>query len=103
MQMVSSLTSDGTRLAFSELTPDGGAEIRTVPVESGSGQMRAGEPQFFVKTSSAQPSAAFSPDGRWLAYGNAEGGTYDVHVRPFPDQAAQSPISIAGAAIHAFP
>ena len=99
MQLPSSFNSDGTRLVFSELMPDGGAEIRTVPVETNSGQMRAGEPQFFVKTPSAQTFAAFSPDGGWLAYGNAEGGTYDIYVRAFPDKGGQVLISNAGGVI----
>jgi Tol biopolymer transport system component len=68
-QSPSSLTPDGTRLVFSELTPGAGGEIRTAPVESGSGQMRAGETRLFLKTSAGYAFPAFSPDGRWLAYG----------------------------------
>src|SRR5258708_32625328 len=79
MQAPGSFTSDGTRLVFFELTSDGGAEIRTVPVESRSGQMRAGEPQVFLKTSATQNYAAFSPDGRWLAYADAPAGSYEVY------------------------
>ena len=40
--------------------------------------------------------AAFSPDGRWLAYSNAETGQYEVYVRAFPDKAGQVQISNAG-------
>jgi serine/threonine protein kinase len=96
MQLPSSFTPDGKRLAFSEVTPDGGAEIRTVPVESRSGQVRAGEPQFFLKTSTVQTFAAFSPDGRWLAYADAEAGSYEVYVRAFPDNGTRVLISNAG-------
>jgi serine/threonine-protein kinase len=95
-QLPSSFNPDGTRLVFSELTPDGGAEIRTVPVESRSGQMRAGEPQFFLKTPTVQTFAAFSPDGRWLAYADTEAGTYEVYVRAFPDKGSQVQISNVG-------
>jgi serine/threonine-protein kinase len=99
MQLPCSFTPNGTRLVFSELTPDGGAEIRTVPVDSRSGQMRAGEQQFFLKTPTVQNFAAFSPDGRWLAYADAEAGSYEVYVRAFPDNGAQVQISNAGGVI----
>jgi serine/threonine-protein kinase len=90
-----SFTHDGTRLVFSEAAP-GGAEIRTVTVENRSGQLHAGEPQPFLKTPSANPYAAFSPDGRWLAYDDSEGGGYEVYVRAFPDNGTQVQISNAG-------
>jgi serine/threonine-protein kinase len=96
MQLPTSFTPNGTRLVFSELTPDGGTEIRTVSVESGSGQMRAGEPQLFLRTSTVNAFAAFSPDGRWLAYADAEAGSYEVYVRAFPDNGSKVQISSAG-------
>jgi serine/threonine-protein kinase len=96
IQFPTSFAPDGKRLVFSELTSGGGAEIRTVPVESASGQMRAGEPQLFLKTSTINAFAAFSPDGRWLAYADAEAGAYEVFVRAFPDNGAKVQISNAG-------
>ena len=33
---------------------------------------------------SAEASAAFSPDGRWIAYTTNEGGPLNVFVQPFP-------------------
>jgi serine/threonine-protein kinase len=96
LQFPTAFTPDGTRLVFSELIPGGGAEIRTVPVESASGQMRAGEPQLFLKTSTADDFAAFSLDGRWLAYASAEAGSYEVYVRAFPDNGNQWQISNSG-------
>ncbi len=94
-RLPTSFTPDGTRLVFSELTP-AGTEIRTVRVESGSGQVRAGEPQVFLKTSALLNFAAFSPDGRWLAYADAPAGSYEVYVRAFPDNGAKVQISNAG-------
>jgi serine/threonine-protein kinase len=61
--------------------------------------MRAGEPQFFLKTPTVQNFAAFSPDGRWLAYADTEAGSYEVYVRAFPDNGAQVQISNAGGVI----
>jgi serine/threonine-protein kinase len=96
MQQPGSFTPDGTRLVFFEMTPGAGAEIRTLPIESGSLQMRAGEPQLFLKTSTVAAFPAFSPDGRRLAYANAQGGSYQVYVRAFPDKGGQVQISNTG-------
>jgi Tol biopolymer transport system component len=59
-------------------------------------QLHAGEPQFFLKTSTVNTFTAFSPDGKWLAYSDAEAGTYDLYVRAFPDKGTQVLISNAG-------
>lgn len=97
LQFPTSFTPDGTRLIFSEMTPGGGGAIRTVPVESASGQLRSGEPEVFLKTpATVNTYATISPDGRWLAYSDAPAGSYDVFVRAFPDNGAQVQISNAG-------
>jgi Tol biopolymer transport system component len=96
LQLPSCFSPDGTKLAFAEFMPGGGAEIRTVPVQRISGQMRGGEPQTFLKTPTISTFATFSPDGQWLAYANADGGVYEVYVRAFPDNGTQVQISNAG-------
>jgi len=78
------------------MTPGAGGEIRTVRVESASGQLNAGKPEAFLKTPIISTFATFSPDGRWLAYANAEGGIYEVYVRAFPDNGTQVQVSNAG-------
>ena len=50
----------------------------------------------FLKTSTVNNFAAFSPDGRWLAYADAEAGKYEVYVRAFPDNGTKVQISNAG-------
>ena len=94
LQFPNSFAPDG-RLVFSEITPAGGL-IRTVTVDGNSGQMRAGNPEVFLQTPSALPFPAFSPDGRWLAYADAESGSYEVYVRAFPDKGTRWPISNGG-------
>ncbi len=96
LQFPTSFSPDGTRLAFSEMPSGAGANIRTLPVESGSGELRAGEPELFLETSTANVYAAFSPDGRWMAYADAESGRYEVYVRAFPDKGGKVQISNAG-------
>ena len=78
------------------MTSGGGAEIRTVPVESASGQLRAGKSEGFLKTPTISTFATFSPDGRWLAYANPEAVVYEVYVRAFPDNGTEVHISSAG-------
>ena len=95
-QIPLSFTRDGI-LAFSQLTAQGGGEIRTLQVESGSGQLRAvGDSRAFLPTSTADVQAAFSPDGHWLAYADAINGDYQVYVRAFPDEGLRVQVSNAG-------
>jgi Tol biopolymer transport system component len=95
LQFPNSFTPDGRRLVFTELISDG-ALIRTVTVDGSSGQLRASTPELFLQTPSANPFPAFSPDGRWLAYADAESGTYEVYVRSFPDKGTRWLISNGG-------
>lgn len=92
-QNPNSFSQDGKRLAFSELNPGGGADIRILPVDVGSGQLSAGVPESFLRTPAAAPSIAFSPDGRWLAYSSTESGAYQVYVRAYPYRGSTRQIS----------
>jgi serine/threonine-protein kinase len=95
-QFPNTFSPDGKLLVFSELPPAGGGLIRTVPIKNEFGQLQAGEPQSYLQTYTANTFAAFSPDGRWLAYSDAEAGTYQAYVRAFPDNGTKVPISNAG-------
>jgi Tol biopolymer transport system component/predicted Ser/Thr protein kinase len=96
IQLPWSFGASGKLLAYSEQTPGAGAEVRVATVESSSGQMRAGQSRPLFKTATGTAYPALSPDGRWLAYANAEGGRYEVYVRAFPDNGTQFQISNAG-------
>ena len=91
-----SITSDGKRLAYSEYT--GRAQVWTVPLEETNGQMRAGKPEQLLKSPFAEVSAAFSLDGKWLAYCSNATGNYEVFVQAFPDAAGRWQVSSNGGA-----
>ena len=40
--------------------------------------------------------AAYSPDGRWIAYGSSESGTLEIYVRPAPEGRGKWQISRGG-------
>jgi eukaryotic-like serine/threonine-protein kinase len=50
----------------------------------------------FLRTKSAEGTARFSPDGRWVAYESNESGRWEVFVRPFPGPGARWQISTEG-------
>jgi Tol biopolymer transport system component len=80
-----SFSKDGKVLGFSVSNPvSGDLDIWTVPLESVGGELKAGKPEPFVQTPAHERDAAFSPDGRWIAYLSTESGAYEVYVRAFP-------------------
>jgi serine/threonine-protein kinase len=80
-----SFTPDGKRLAFSVSNPvSGDLDIWTAPLEETADEMRVGRAEPFIQTPAHERDAAFSLDGRWLAYMATESGTYEVYVRAFP-------------------
>ena len=50
--------------------------------------LHSGERKPFTLVAASAPDyaagARFSPDGRWIAYGSANGGTTTIYVEPFP-------------------
>jgi len=95
-QLPNFVTPDGKRLVFSEGSAEAKGELRILPIDIGSGKAQAGEPQPLLKASSISTFASLSPDGKWLAYANAEAGPYEVYVRAFPDKGTQVQVSNSG-------
>jgi serine/threonine-protein kinase len=79
-----SFTPDGKRLAYYDVFRPSQIQIWTVPLEDQGGQLKAGTPEPFLKSTFIDLRPSFSPDGRWLAYVSNESGTNEVYVRPFP-------------------
>ena len=83
-----SWSRDGRFLAFDERKPGAQRDIWVLT--------RGGDPAPFVLTSFDEWSAAFSPDGQWLAYVSNETGRYEVYVQPYPGPGGKWPISTDG-------
>ncbi len=81
LQNPGSFTPDGKRLAYLEVA--GNIQIWTVPLEDQGGQVRAGKPEPWLKSSFDDANPVFSLDGRWLAYQSNESGKNEVYVRAF--------------------
>ena len=54
------------------------------------------EPRPWLKTSSVESSAAFSPDGRYVAYSSDQSGRDEVYVTAFPDRGRRWQVSPEG-------
>ena len=89
-----SWSPDGKTLAFQRLAgKDGGCcEIWTVTVDENG---KPGEPQQ-VRSVTRGIGAAFSPDGRWLAYSSPESGIIQAYVVPFPGPGGKWQVSTGG-------
>jgi serine/threonine protein kinase len=75
---------DGKFLAFHAEDPTTYNDIWILPMDS----KRAGEerkPFVFLQTEFQEVRAAFSPDGRWIAYQSNESGRDEIYLRPFLD------------------
>jgi hypothetical protein len=87
----------GRYLAFDERRPNTGTDVMILPIEGGNGlPLKPGQPTVFLGDPYDEVDAAFSPDGRWLAYSSNESTRYEVYVRPFPGPGAKWPISTEG-------
>ena len=95
-QLPDSWSPDGKTLLFDQVNPGGNTAVMTLPMESdGKSGWKAGTPAVFVK-SGYNYEAAFSPDGRWLAYSSNDSGSFEIFVRPFPGPGGKWQISTGG-------
>jgi serine/threonine-protein kinase len=98
IRLPTSVTRDGTRLVYFQ--PDGNPQLWTVPIERDGGGLKLGTPERFLTSKFSDQDAAFSPDGRWIAYASNESGKFEVYVRAFaagaPAGGERWPISSSG-------
>jgi serine/threonine-protein kinase len=87
----------GKFLAFWEVHPQTQFDIMILPLEGDEvSGWKPGKPSVFLNTPFNEGLAAFSPDGRFLAYNSNESGTYEVYVRPFPGPGGKWQVSTGG-------
>jgi len=97
IRLVRSWHPSGKYLALTEVYPQNASSLMILPVEGDSASgLRSGRAIPFVGGNFLVGHAAFSPDGRWLAYFSNESGQVEVHVRPFPAAAGQWQVSSDG-------
>src|SRR5271163_2239994 len=88
-----SWSPDGKVLAFQRFSTNGSCcEIWTVALDEAG---KPGDPRPVAGVANGL-QAAFSPDGRWLAYASVESGTPEVYVVPFPGPGGRTQVSTGG-------
>ena len=90
-QWPSSVSSDGTQVVFSELTPKMGHDLMRLALDG----TRRVTP--LLQTPFDELRGVISPDGHWLAYETNSSGQFEIWVRPFPNTgSAQYQVSRSG-------
>jgi serine/threonine-protein kinase len=98
----SSFSPDGKRVVYSRYAPDFG--IWTLPLDlTDPEHPKPGKPELFLGSKSIVRIAAFSPDGRWIAYDSVESGQPEIYVRPFPGPGGRWQVSTGGGTLGSVP
>jgi len=85
-----SWSSDGRVLAYHEQAPATGYDIWTLDMNP------VGRPLPFLKTRFDEGRAAFSPDGRWIAFETNDSGRWEIFVKAYPGPGRRWQISSQG-------
>jgi Tol biopolymer transport system component len=87
---LSDWSKDGRYLAYTEFHPDTGADV-WITDASGSPS-----PRPIARTAASEKEAAFSPDGRWIAYASDESGQFEVYLHSLVDPRSRVRVSSGG-------
>jgi Tol biopolymer transport system component len=94
LEWPTSVTTDGRVLAVSRV--GAAPQIWSVELTEDASGLKAGEQRQLRTSASSEDNAAFSPDGRWMAYVSDESGKPEVYVSPFPaPEGAESRVQIS--------
>jgi serine/threonine-protein kinase len=87
----SSLLPSGTHLIFRQITAEFHNNLWLLSLDG------TGVTTPLLATAYDELNGEISPDGRWLAYQSDESGSFEVHVRPFPEvEGGHWQVSIGG-------
>jgi Tol biopolymer transport system component len=89
---LTSCSPDGKQLFVTIGDPNSRNDIWVVPVEEESQHA----PFPFIQKNHNQRQAAWSSDGRWVAYASDETGAWEIYVAPYPGPGPTIPISTQG-------
>lgn len=93
-QIASAWHPSGKFLVVEDFASEADIDLLLLPIEGDEASgLRAGTPSLLVGGARRQFDAAFSPDGKWLAYVSDESGRFDVFVRPFPESGGRWQVS----------
>ncbi len=87
----------GRILAFEERSRPGNSDLMILELQGD--EMSGFKPEkarVFLESPSQEVQAAFSPDGRWLAYASDASGRSEIYVRPFPGPGGTWQVSTGG-------
>jgi serine/threonine-protein kinase len=90
VQIPTSWSPDGAVLAFHELRAETGADVFLLS--------SSGDPEPFLTGRADERFAAFSPNGRWIAYQSDETGRHEIYVRRYPGGGGLRQVSTDGGA-----
>ena len=85
------ISPDGKTLLYGETEPNTKDDLWLLPL-TGPGADR--KPVKYLESPGNEMPAQFSPDGKWVAYGNDESGRFQVYVQAFPATGAKYQISV---------
>ncbi len=78
-------SADGRFILYWERTPQTRNDVWVLPLKGD------GKPWPWLNRQYAEGPARFSPDGKWIAYGSNESGSYEIYIQAFvPDAPASS-------------
>ena len=81
---------DGRSIIFARQMPDTGFDLYVLPVQGGA------QPVPYLRAPFAEGRAAFSPDGKWVAYQSNEFGRHEIFIRPYPGPGERFQVSNVG-------
>jgi len=92
LQQPTSVSPDGTTLAYAQRTSSGTYDILTLPIDG-----PGATPTVLLGTPFDEVQLRFSPDGRAAAYLSNESGRYELYVATYPGMSSRQRVSDGGA------